>query len=168
MMVRSLPLAIQASALRSRFPKTTPRLKRDLLTWEANVRPTPLSRAYTLRLVLKRGFHPRTAIVDNLDIDWLKPPPHMYRDQSLCLYDAAEWNSSMLLVDTVVPWACEWLAHYELWASSGVWHGDSAQPAPLAQPTRVRMRQEGKRKIRRNYAHIQTGKGAELKDSPSG
>lgn len=30
----------------------------------------------------------------------------------------------MLLVDTTVPWASEWLFYYELWRGTNVWFGD--------------------------------------------
>ena len=30
----------------------------------------------------------------------------------------------MLIVNTIIPWTTEWLAHYELWKRSGRWYGD--------------------------------------------
>ncbi|AOY73993.1 hypothetical protein ARZXY2_4494 (plasmid) [Arthrobacter sp. ZXY-2] len=30
----------------------------------------------------------------------------------------------MLLVDTTLPWASEWLLHYEVWKGTGIWFGD--------------------------------------------
>lgn len=49
-------------------------------------------------------------------------------DSALCLYHPAanEWNNTMLIADTVLPWASEWLLHYELWHLDGVWRGKSA------------------------------------------
>ena len=29
----------------------------------------------------------------------------------------------MLIADTIVPWTCEWLVHYEIWFATGEWHG---------------------------------------------
>ena len=34
-----------------------------------------------------------------------------------------EWDTGMYYVKTLIPWACEWLNHYELWVSTGTWHG---------------------------------------------
>ena len=34
-----------------------------------------------------------------------------------------EWNPTMLLSRTIVPWASEWLLFYELWVITGVWLG---------------------------------------------
>ena len=52
---------------------------------------------------------------------------------ALCLFDpdAGEWDSTMLIADTTVPWAAEWLHHYELWRVDGVWRGPSA-PGPIS------------------------------------
>ena len=43
-----------------------------------------------------------------------------------CVYTTLtgnEWNSSMYYVKTLIPWACEWLMHYECWVATGAWHG---------------------------------------------
>lgn len=54
-------------------------------------------------------------------------------DSALCLFDPddGEWNSKMLIADTTVPWASEWLHHYELWHLDGVWRGPNA-PGPIS------------------------------------
>ena len=54
--------------------------------------------------------------------------PHVYppaEDPTLCLFDPAtnEWDPSMHLADTTVPWACDWLACYEMWLMTGRWTG---------------------------------------------
>ncbi|MEY9893897.1 hypothetical protein ABIA35_007434 [Catenulispora sp. MAP12-49] len=51
---------------------------------------------------------------------WL---PHVYRDGNLCLYLPGQWHEEMLLADTILPWASEWLLHYELWLVTGHWSG---------------------------------------------
>jgi hypothetical protein len=57
-------------------------------------------------------------------------PPHRYSEGNLCLYlpNANEWGSHMLLAHTIVPWASEWLMHYELWLIDGKWHGGGVHP----------------------------------------
>ena len=37
----------------------------------------------------------------------------------------------MLIVDTIVPWAAEWLLHYEIWLATGEWFGDRDPSTPL-------------------------------------
>ncbi|MBB3237149.1 hypothetical protein FHS20_004046 [Phyllobacterium endophyticum] len=54
--------------------------------------------------------------------------PHVYNvgeDPTLCLFDpdAEEWSGWMLISQTIVPWAIDWLACYEWWLMTGVWHG---------------------------------------------
>jgi hypothetical protein len=56
-----------------------------------------------------------------------KKLPHVYNteDQCLCLYyrKGREWNGSMYLAETIIPWTSEWLLHYEFWLATGSWHG---------------------------------------------
>jgi len=34
----------------------------------------------------------------------------------------------MFLADTILPWAAEWLAHYEIWFATGTWYGGGEWP----------------------------------------
>jgi hypothetical protein len=62
--------------------------------------------------------------------------PHVFwRDDcparsTLCLYDpaASEWSPHDFIADTIVPWACEWLACYEGWLATGEWAGGGRHP----------------------------------------
>jgi hypothetical protein len=53
--------------------------------------------------------------------------PHIYPNPidktlpRLCLHMQHEWNSSMSIADTIVPWTVEWLAAYEGWRATGLW-----------------------------------------------
>lgn len=54
--------------------------------------------------------------------------PHVYPpsdDPTLCLFDPAtdQWNASMALAETTVPWSYDWMACYELWLMTGRWTG---------------------------------------------
>lgn len=70
---------------------------------------------------------------DWLDIPHLLYDPESPRDSALCLFDPEqnEWRGSMWISDTIVPWASEWLHHYELWHFDGVWRGANA-PGPIS------------------------------------
>ena len=65
--------------------------------------------------------------------------PHLMLNQgdlelsALCLFDpdAGEWNPSMWIADTTIPWAPEWLHHYECWHVDGIWRGANA-PGPIS------------------------------------
>lgn len=56
--------------------------------------------------------------------------PHVFSDGSLCLNLASDWNRAMLVADTTVPWAAEWLYFYELWLPEGQWYGGGEWPPP--------------------------------------
>ncbi|RWI16680.1 hypothetical protein [Mesorhizobium sp.] len=63
--------------------------------------------------------------------------PHVYDrdgDPKLCLYDPAtdEWDETMHLSQTIVPWSADWLACYELWLMTGRWTGGGRHPTPRA------------------------------------
>jgi hypothetical protein len=53
---------------------------------------------------------------------------------ALCLFDpdGCEWKPTMLIADTTVPWAADWLKHYEFWHYDGIWRGKSVGPESVA------------------------------------
>lgn len=121
----SQSLARQAFALRSVFPESRPELYQGRLTWEGRLQPHPLSASYDLRLRLTAGgttqvFVTTPKLTPNAD----GMLPHVYGDGSLCLNRFGEWNFDMLVTDTLIPWACEWLVAYELWLATNLWMGD--------------------------------------------
>lgn len=125
-----ISLIHQAGALRSYFSSCKiVRKGEEELIWIGDITPTPLSDTYKIKLHYKRG--------KCLDIYVLEPQlklaegeiklPHVYSTpkQQLCLYypKNKEWHTGMFYVKTLIPWASEWLYHYEIWVGSGVWHG---------------------------------------------
>lgn len=134
---KSPSLAQQAFALQRVFPAGVIGIKPTRLVWTGVLTPTPMSRHYTVRITYLAGRSPRVVIVDPpLVPDENGLLPHFYREGSLCLHEAHEWDGSMLIVDSIIPWATEWLAHYELWKWSGQWHGDG-EPAEAQRATAV-------------------------------
>ena len=120
---------MQAGRIKSLFPASTLVYDQNELTWRYSIVPSPLSCKYEIRLTYKRGDHPNVYVVSPTLA--LYPGEtklkHVYdtNKQWLCLYyrKGREWNSGMLIADTVIPWTCEWLLHYECWLSTGTWHG---------------------------------------------
>ena len=122
---QSLSLAHQVFTLRRVFPDGMTSVRRTRLAWTGTLTPTPLSRDYTVRVTYSLRTYPRVVIIDPPPVpDENGLLPHFYREGSLCLHEAHEWDGSMLIVDTTIPWTTEWLAHYELWKWSGQWYGD--------------------------------------------
>jgi hypothetical protein len=53
--------------------------------------------------------------------------PHIYPNRllpmrpRLCLHTREEWDPSLYIADTIVPWTAEWLVAYEGWRATGKW-----------------------------------------------
>jgi len=129
---RNLTLAQQALALRSVFPGARLTLKPGSLSWTGRLQPCDLSRAYIVQITYTPGRYPAVRVLDpelkTTDNGFL---PHTYDNGTLCLHDAGQWDATMLIVDTIVPWAAEWLLHYEIWLATGEWFGDHSSKTTL-------------------------------------
>lgn len=106
-------------------------VKRGRLRWLGELRPTPLSRAYNVRLIYSAG--PRAPVVTvlrpQLRTEAVRDLPHVYRGDELCLCYPWEWHEEHLIARTIVPWASEWLLHFEIFSFTGCWHGGGHEPA---------------------------------------
>lgn len=120
----------QQGALRSYFPDSTIiRHGETELIWIHTLTPTPLSNSYKIKLHYKA--------TEGVNVYVLEPKlalakgklllPHVYSTakQQLCLYypDGNEFHNGMFYVRSIIPWTSEWLYHYEIWVSTGKWHG---------------------------------------------
>lgn len=117
--------ARQALCLDRAFPQGSVQLTPGRLVWTARVRPLPACEEYAVRL---EAVPARTPSV-HVDSPQLVPNsdgllPHVYDDGSLCVSEFGDFRPGMLFVDTVVPWALEWLVYYELWRATDRWWGD--------------------------------------------
>lgn len=124
-----LNIGTQAAKLKAHFPNAKLIFNHNQLVWTGSLKPSPLSPSYIVKVSYVRGKHPNV---------YVKEPrlkfatgntclPHVYNTskQWLCIYHrkSKEWNRSMALIDTVFPWTCEWLLHYEIWLITGSWRG---------------------------------------------
>ncbi|WDE02378.1 hypothetical protein [Thalassomonas actiniarum] len=134
----------QYMALKRYCPGTVVIIDNDkTVQWEGILKPTPFSREY--RVVIKYTLsHPPVCIVKDPDLSALaedRKIPHTYQNQTgikgtqLCLYlpvikkknKVSEWQPTMFLADTILPWASVWLFYYEFWLHSGVWDGGGVE-----------------------------------------
>lgn len=130
---RSLSVAHQALGLRQLFPNLPAKVRAGRLEWTGILTPTPMSRDYTVKLTYSQITRPRVVIIDpKLHCVTDGAIPHLYRDGSICLNDTHQWDPSMLLVDTIIPWTSEWLYFYELWVATGTWFGDGEDQLDLS------------------------------------
>lgn len=124
-------LAVQQLALQRQFPDAKCWINRSELTWEGTLTPSPLTRSYLIQIRYKLSDSPKVKVLDpQLERRNGRKPDHLYQGDLLCLYQPriGEWDRSKLLSDTIVPWASEWLFHYEIWLATGEWQGGGSPP----------------------------------------
>lgn len=121
---QALSLAAQLGRLHSQWPQGHGSLSRGELRWYMTLQPTALSPNYAIDLRYRLGRRPEVHVVDpQLEAqDGLLP--HHYADSGgICLSLGYEWDLSLHLALTTIPWTAEWLFHYEIWQFTGEWHG---------------------------------------------
>jgi hypothetical protein len=135
-----MPLGAQAGALRHYWPQGTTTLSRNTLGWIGPLQPTPLSPSYTVSVEYRITDTPQAYVIDpKLDPCHRERLPHVYAGDRLCLYTpgVGDWNRSMNLALTIIPWTAEWLLHYEIWQVTDKWHGGGHVYAPPDEDARV-------------------------------
>jgi hypothetical protein len=127
--LKKLTVSQQAYILSSMYPGSYCKFHKNKLDWIGIIVPTPLSGLYTVNVIYRQGYNPRTYVQDpQLSLLPGKKLPHVYSqiEQRLCLYYPSkrpQWDESMHIAETIVPWASEWLLFYELWLATGEWLG---------------------------------------------
>lgn len=129
--IKPIPIGVQAMNIKRIFTNGKVATVHDQhLTWTQTISPSPLGGLYKVKLVYHLNQSPKIFVVDPKPLPLAKGAkklPHCYdqKEQRLCLYypDGKEWNKTMLLSATVIPWTYEWLYHYEIWLGTGEWTG---------------------------------------------
>lgn len=100
------------------------------LTWEGTLKSSPIGSDYLIKVSYKKNGVPEIFVLDPKNLELPKGKTklmHVYdhEKQRLCLYypKAKEWNSTKTIASTIIPWAIEWLYHYETWLITGEWTG---------------------------------------------
>ncbi len=120
----------QLQILKSKYEGSTGICIRGGFEWYFTIQPKPLSDTYKIKILYKERSFPETYVVSPKPLalaDGAEKLPHTYdtKRQQLCLFNPNyyEWNSSMLIADTIVHWATMWLVYYENWVLTGKWLG---------------------------------------------
>jgi len=90
-----------------------------------------MSPAYLVRILYVLGKRPDVTVIDPpLENRNGERKPHMFDQKRLCLfrYKHDEWDSDMRIDQTILPWTCLWLFHYEIWLATGEWRGGGEHP----------------------------------------
>ncbi len=121
----------QAFALARRFPDSKVRRDGRALVWRGRMQPSPISRSYLVEMKYRLGTTPRVRVVSRLRTRIGESLPHVWNHsyRVLCLHERDDWNPGMLIANTTVPWAAEWLFFYELWLVTGDWDGGGHWPS---------------------------------------
>ncbi len=124
-------LSQQLLALRQMPLTSSVTIARGRLLWHGDITPTRASRTYTLRISYDgRDTTPSVTVLrPELRSDTVRRLPHVFPGDELCLCYPGEWNAGKLIAHTIIPWASEWLFHYEIFAVIGTWHGGGHEPA---------------------------------------
>lgn len=132
---KPLPLVAQLRQLLAQHPGSTGSVHRSELRWEGTLQPAPLSDVYLVSITHKIRSRPKVCVLDPpLERRPGKRIPHTFPDESLCLHLRDEWDDHHAIARTIVPWASEWLLHYEIWLATGAWHGGGHEPTPKRGP----------------------------------
>lgn len=106
------------------------------LVWRATVKPSALSDIYQVCIDTKPRSFPQVWVsggaVDRCKDLSLVPhkfgceerPPRIH----VCL-QYGDWSTDQLFTETVMPWCSEWILHFEIWMTTGDWHGGGIHPA---------------------------------------
>lgn len=128
---KTLTIAIQAAHLRKIFPQAAVTFgPNSSLTWVGQIQPSPLSERYTVRIKYRLTKRPVVAVVEPELFGRIGARlPHVFSRNHLCLfrYKYFEWDSSMIIATTIVPWASLWLLYYEIWLATGEWCGSNQE-----------------------------------------
>lgn len=139
--IKPIPIAIQALNIKRLFSETKVTTIHDQqLTWVHDITPSPLGNVYKVKVFYNLTKSPKIYVVSPKPLQLAKGKntlPHCYdqQQQQLCLFypSGEEWNKSMLISTTIIPWAFEWLYHYEIWLGTGIWHGGGIHNVSIAE-----------------------------------
>lgn len=136
---RPLSLERQLLNLQALWPLGKASIAGNALVWIGFLTPTVLSRTYRVRLTLPPGTARPVVQVLEPDLRALAGPgeiPHLYCQERLhlCLYTPAkgQWNRTMSVAHTLLPWAMLWLYYFEDWLPDRVWRGGGTPHRPTA------------------------------------
>lgn len=127
-------VAIQLYNLKNKYECVNYEISTRGLIWIQKVRPSNLSREYTITVKYTRNIPEVYLYSQGIIKEKDKKIPHCYKQEyinknnelvKICLYYPKyhEWTPNMLLSETIIPWAIEWLYFYENWRITDKWLG---------------------------------------------
>jgi len=105
--------------------------------YEFSAKPTPLSRTYTILIIMKKIKGPKVYVTSPKlsELADGRKIPHLYsqKEQRLCLYHPRDrdWHHGKYIARTIAPWTYLWLFFFEEWLLSDDWKGGGEHPDTL-------------------------------------
>lgn len=125
-------IAKQVLELKQVYDNVNYIIKRDKFIVIMKIQPTQQSIIYDVKICCRVNDRKVKIFVINPQIKKTINPkiPHMYRDNSLCLYyfKYNEWSITDSWAETLIPWTSLWLFYYEIWNETGEWLGGGVHP----------------------------------------
>jgi len=166
---RTLALVREARLLDGHYPHGQATLKAGVLRWTGELQSSEVSRQYLVDLRYAPPYHPRVFVRrPKLVVDADGNLPHVYPDSSLCLHQPSQWSPGDPIAETILPWTCEWLLHYEFWLATGEWCGSGGNhTGPIVGSTRHHRhlsRRRSKAHTGGRNQRVPAGSGADQED----
>jgi len=122
----------QGASVISYFPQFRVSYRGDQMIAHGEVQPTERSTPYRLRIAYRDGDKPLVYLVSPklVSPEPGQSIPHVYPDNRLCLYQPRSrnaWTKKRFIGQTIIPWAIDWLFHYEIWLLTGDWRGGGVE-----------------------------------------
>jgi len=125
----------QYASIKKAFPGFDVTWKNNIMVIVGNIKPTVLSRIYTVQIwygEINKKYIPKVTILNpKLEKNSKgEKIPHMYSEERLCLYfpKYKEFTSGKYISKTIIPWISLWLYYYEIWHITGKWLGGGIHP----------------------------------------
>jgi hypothetical protein len=115
----------QGAALRHVFRSFRQLARGNPYIWEGQLMPVD-GIEYRIRITYYPNLvRPRVSVVEPVLVprELNEKIPHTFRSGGICLHLNEEWDPSMFIHQTIVPWTSLWLYYYEVWLSTGKWRG---------------------------------------------
>jgi len=121
---------IQQYYVEKHFPWLNTVVKDGKLLGKGKVKPKGCKKEYEILFIydIKDTFRKERIFVLNDSQIQFGKTPHLYPENSLCLYYPKDLPKHLELnfID-VIPWISEWLVIYELWKKYGIWLADEVK-----------------------------------------
>lgn len=131
-----LNVARQALDLARFYPGSEVKTGPSRLIWLGELTPTTICQAYKVRIDYTGYRRPNITVLSPR----LVPPKgmklkHVFAGDHPCVHMHHDWDPSMSIATTIVPWLSEWLLHHEVYQATGTWTGGGHEPGPRTGPS---------------------------------